>query len=72
MRGRSAPTMFFHTVTDVRAVVHGNDFTFDGKEVEVRKVQTKVCEWYDVKMRGLWEVRVKTRKKLRCCAEHSG
>ena len=30
-------------------VVHGDDFTFLGTKVDLRKVQAKMPEWYDVK-----------------------
>ena len=51
-RGRGAPTTFNHLVRDVRVIVHVDDFTFAGTEVELRKVQAKMREWHDVKVRG--------------------
>ena len=35
----------------VRVVVHG-DFTFGTTESELRKMRSRMCEWYDVKVRG--------------------
>ena len=32
-------------MTDVGAVVHGDDFTLAGTEVELRKVEEKMREW---------------------------
>ena len=34
-RGRAAPTIFFHPETQVRVVVHGDDFTFAGTDSEL-------------------------------------
>ena len=45
-RGRAASTIFYHPKTQVRVVVHGDDFTFAGTEAKAR-------EWYDVKVRGV-------------------
>ena len=39
-------------MTDVRVVVRGDDITFAGTEVELNKMQTKVRERYDFKVRG--------------------
>ena len=52
-RGRAASTIFCHPKTQVRAVVHGGDFTFASTESELKKIQAKMCEWYDVKVRGV-------------------
>ena len=32
--------------------MHGDDFTFDGTEPELKRIQAKMHEWYDVKNRG--------------------
>ena len=52
-RGRAASTIFFHPKTQVRVVVHGDDFTFAGTESELRKIEAKMHEWFDVKVRGI-------------------
>ena len=52
-RGRAAPTFFYHPKTLVRVVVHGDDFTFAGTEPELKKIRAKMCEWYDVQVRGV-------------------
>ena len=52
-RGRAASTIFYHPKTQVRVVVHGDDFTFAGTESELRKIEAKMHEWYDVKVRGI-------------------
>ena len=46
-----------YLVTDVRVVVHGDDFTFAGTKVEVRKLEVNMREWYDVKVQGILEAR---------------
>ena len=35
--GRTTLTICYHPVTDVRVVVHGDDFTLAGTEVKLRK-----------------------------------
>ena len=52
-RGRAASTIFYHPKTQVRVVVHGDDFTFAGTESELKKIEAKMHEWYDVKVRGI-------------------
>ena len=51
--GRAASTIFYHPKTQVRVVVHGDDFTFAGAESELKRIQAKMHEWYDVKVRGV-------------------
>ena len=52
-RRRAAPTTFYHPKPQVRVVVHGDDFTFAGTEPELKKIRAKMCEWYDVQVRGV-------------------
>ena len=52
-RGRAASTIFYHPKTQKRVVVHGDDFTFAGTESELKKIEAKMHEWYDVKVRGI-------------------
>ena len=33
--------------------MHGDDFTFAGRESELKKIETQMHEWYDVKVRGI-------------------
>ena len=33
--------------------MHGDDFTLAGTESVLKKIQAMVCEWYDVKVRGI-------------------
>ena len=43
-RGRAAPTIFYHPKTQVRVVVHGDDFTFAGTEPELKKIRAKTMK----------------------------
>ena len=52
-RSRAASTIFHHPKTQVRVVVHGDDFTFAGTQSELKRIQAKMHEWYDVKVRGV-------------------
>ena len=52
-RGRAASGVFFHPKTQVRVVVHRDNFTFAGTESELRKIGSKMHEWYDVQVRGI-------------------
>ena len=49
---RRLPTIFHRPLTHVRVVVYSDDFTVAGTDVELKKVQTTMREWYDVKVRG--------------------
>ena len=51
-RGRSAPTVFFNEKTQVRGVVHGDDFTFLGYDEELDMVTKHMQEWYLLKVRA--------------------
>ncbi len=52
-RGVAAPTVFYNPLTKVKVVVHGDDFTFAGVEIELRNVRTLLESWWDVKFRGI-------------------
>ena len=52
---RAAPTTFCDLATKVRLVVHGDDFTFSGTQVELEKIRCLFKKWYDVKDRGIME-----------------
>ena len=53
VRGVGASTVFYNPVTEVRVVVHGDDFTFAGTKKELTKVHRKMEEWYEIKLRGV-------------------
>ena len=46
-------TIFNHPTTNVRVVVHGDDFTFAATDSELGKMRSRMCEWYDVKVSGI-------------------
>ena len=45
--------MFYNAKTGVRAVVHGDDFTFAGTRRELEGIRRRMREWYEVKDRGI-------------------
>ena len=51
--GRAASTILHHLQTHVRVVVRGDDFAFAATKSELRKMRSRMCEWYDVKVRGI-------------------
>ena len=52
-RGRAASTIFYHPKTHVRVVVHVTTSRLLGTESELKRIQAKMHEWYDVKVRGV-------------------
>ena len=46
-RGTVASTIFHHAKTHVRVVVLGDDFTSAAMESELRKMRSRLCEWYE-------------------------
>jgi hypothetical protein len=53
VQGTSAPTVFYHPVCGTRCVVHGDDFTFMGEELALKKWKVLMSDWYDIKFRGI-------------------
>jgi hypothetical protein len=45
VRGRAAPTAFYHPDWAVRVVVHGDDFTVTGKQQYLKEVEVLMREW---------------------------
>ena len=52
-RGKGAPTVFYNSKTDVRVVVHGDDFIFSGTREELDNIRSKMEECRDIKDRGI-------------------
>jgi hypothetical protein len=50
--GKSTPCVFYHEKRNVRAVVHGDDFTLLGKEGELDWFRQMISERFEVKFRG--------------------
>ena len=44
--------IFFDEETETRLVVHGDDFTFLGYPEQLERIERKMKEWYEVKVRG--------------------
>ena len=53
VQGASAPTVFYNPETGLRCVVHGDDFTFLGVEIELKKIEKEMRGWYALKVRGM-------------------
>jgi hypothetical protein len=43
----------FNPATEVRVVVHGDDFTFSGEREKLEAIREKMKEWYEIKDRGI-------------------
>ena len=52
VRGRAAPATFVQPTAGVRLVVWGDDFTFLGRDLDLKAMARKMGEWYQVKVRG--------------------
>ncbi len=52
-RAKAAPTVFCNPETEVRCVVHGDDFMFLGYSDELKKIADTMREWYELKVRGV-------------------
>ena len=55
MSGKSPPVVFHDPKTCVRAVVHGDDFTFLGFDTELQQVKREIQRSYKLKVRPSWE-----------------
>ena len=53
-RGRAAPKIIFRPETEMRVVVHGDDFTFAGTDSDLRKIRSHTGEWCDVEVHGIF------------------
>jgi len=52
-KGIAAPTVFYWEERGVRCVVHGDDFTFSGKQADLLWIKSKMEESYELKMRAM-------------------
>ena len=53
LRGKAAPTTFVHQERGLRLVVWGDDFTFLGREEDLKWIAKLMSEWYDIKIRAI-------------------
>ena len=51
-RGKFSPCAFYHEEKQLRVVVHGDDFTILGEELELDWFRRAISERYEVKFRG--------------------
>jgi hypothetical protein len=63
-RGRAAPTVMYNPESGVRVVVHGDDFTFIGRDKELREVKELMETWYSLKVRGVLGPEAEDDKKI--------
>ena len=64
-RGRSAPTVMYHEDGDVRLVVWGDDFTFLGRDLDLRWVARIMGQRYEIKMRAVLGPEARDDKEVR-------
>jgi hypothetical protein len=51
-QGRASPCCFTHSTRDIQCVVHGDDFTFLGDDVDLDWIQSAVALKFEIKVRG--------------------
>ena len=51
-KGKASPCVFFHAGRNARLVVHGDDFTLLGKELELDWLRRQVSNRFEVNFRG--------------------
>jgi hypothetical protein len=52
IRGSASPVSFWNPLRDVSCLVHGDDFTFVGRSEDLDAVESKMKEWYEVKVKA--------------------
>ncbi|CAE8636765.1 unnamed protein product, partial [Polarella glacialis] len=51
-QGRASPCCFTHSTRDLHCVVHGDDFTFLGDDIDLDWIQSAVALKFEIKVRG--------------------
>jgi len=51
-RGKASPCIFYHEARNIRAVMHGDDFTILGNEYDLDWFRREISQRYEVKFRG--------------------
>ena len=51
-RGKASPNIFYHEARNIRAVIHGDDFTILGNEYDLDWFRREISQRYEVKFRG--------------------
>ena len=52
-RGKASPVVFYHEGRDLAVVVHGDDFTFEGEDEDLKWICEEMKKWFEVKVRGI-------------------
>jgi hypothetical protein len=52
VRGKASPVSFYNKALDVSCLVHGDDFTFVGEDKDLNRIEMKMKEWYEVKVKA--------------------
>ena len=52
-RGRSPPCLFWHPTRHLRTLVHGDDFTVVGTEVDLKWLAEEMKSWFELKVRAI-------------------
>ena len=60
--GIASPCVFKHDGRDMKAVVHGDDFTIIGRSQDLDWLRQKISTRFEVKFRGLDKEKVMTKK----------
>lgn len=53
VRGSASSVVFVNLETEVRCVVWGDDFTFLGRDGDLKHMEKVMSDWYEVKVRGI-------------------
>ena len=65
LKGRAASSVFYQPVTGVWLVVWGDDFTFLGREMDLKEMLDQMGKWYAIKLRGILGPNPKDLKEIR-------
>jgi hypothetical protein len=52
VRGQASPVSFYDPESDISCLVHGDDFTFVGDSSALDVVESKMKEWYELKVKA--------------------
>jgi len=64
-RGKASPCCFYHESLDVRCVVHGDDFTFEGEDRSLDVIQQGMTTAFECKVEGRLGGGVKDKREVR-------
>ena len=64
-RGQANPCCFYCPTLDVRCVVHGDDFTFEGEDKDLDVIQKKMEAAFECKVEGRFGGKPEHKKEVR-------